>query len=95
MLGFAVASGRERPERDPNEPYKTKEERKMEKEKKAAKERETERVRSMGEEHVDGGYLVTVGVYTGTEDYSQKVVRQLQVSLIYTDTHNRAQWPEA
>ena len=39
-----------------------------------------ERERSMREENVDGGYLVTQGVYTGIEDYSKPVVRQLMVS---------------
>lgn len=39
-----------------------------------------ERERSMKEEHVDGGYLVTQGVYVGTEDYSKPVVRQLMVA---------------
>ena len=29
----------------------------------------------MREEHVDGGYMVTQGVYTGTEDYSKGIVR--------------------
>lgn len=38
-----------------------------------------ERERSMREEHVDGGYLVTLGTYIGPEDYSKPVVRQLQV----------------
>jgi len=50
--------------------------RKLEKERIArAKERE----RSMREEHVDGGYVVTQGVYTGTEDYNKGIVRQLMV----------------
>lgn len=40
-----------------------------------------ERERSMKEEHVDGGYLVTQGVYVGTEDYNKAVVRQLMVGL--------------
>ena len=35
----------------------------------------------MREEHVDGGYLVTQGVYTGIEDYNKGVVRQLMVLL--------------
>ncbi len=50
---------------------------------KAEKERVTrvkERERSMKEEHVDGGYLVTQGVYVGTEDFNKGVVRQLMVS---------------
>lgn len=50
--------------------------RKLEKERVA---REKERERSMREENVDGGYLVTQGVYTGTEDYNKGVVRQLMV----------------
>lgn len=50
--------------------------RKLEKERVA---REKERERSMREENVDGGYLVTQGVYTGIEDYNKGVVRQLMV----------------
>ena len=50
--------------------------RKLEKERVA---RDKERGRSMREESVDGGYLVTQGVYTGTEDYNKGVVRQLMV----------------
>lgn len=38
-----------------------------------------ERERSMLEEHVDGGYLVTQGVYVGVEDFNKAVVRQLMV----------------
>lgn len=38
-----------------------------------------ERERSIKEEHVDGGYLVTMGVYTGPEDFSKPIVRQLMV----------------
>lgn len=41
--------------------------------------RAKERERSMREEHVDGGYLVTQGVYTGIEDYNKGIVRQLMV----------------
>lgn len=44
--------------------------------------REKERERSTREENVDGGYLVTQGVYTGTEDYNKPVVRQLMVMLL-------------
>ena len=49
-------------------------------------EREKERERSMREEHVDGGYLVTQGVYTGTEDFSKSTVRQLMVRPINSIT---------
>ena len=52
--------------------------RKLEKERIA---REKERERSMREEHVDGGFLVTQGVYTGIEDYNKGIVRQLTVGF--------------
>ncbi|KAI9887965.1 MAG: SNF1-interacting protein [Watsoniomyces obsoletus] len=38
-----------------------------------------ERERSMKEESVDGGYLVTQGVYTGTEDFNKAIVRRLMI----------------
>ncbi|RDA95522.1 hypothetical protein CP533_5410 [Ophiocordyceps camponoti-saundersi (nom. inval.)] len=41
--------------------------------------RAKERERSMRDEHVDGGFLVTLGTYTGIEDFSKPVVRQLQI----------------
>ena len=50
--------------------------RKLDKEKTA---RLKERERSMKEEHVDGGYLVTQGVYVGVEDFNKTTVRQLQI----------------
>lgn len=40
-----------------------------------------ERERSIKEEHVDGGFLVTMGVYTGPEDFNKGVVRQLMVCI--------------
>lgn len=51
---------------------------------KAEKERQArlkERERSMKEEHVDGGYLVTQGVYVGVEDFNKVIVRQLMVCI--------------
>ncbi|KAL9107697.1 MAG: hypothetical protein Q9227_007412 [Pyrenula ochraceoflavens] len=48
-----------------------KEARKLEKERAA---RLKERERSMKEEHVEGGYLVTQGVYVGVEDYNKSVI---------------------
>ncbi|KAI9371929.1 hypothetical protein BJX61DRAFT_479241 [Aspergillus egyptiacus] len=50
--------------------------RRLEKERAA---RIKERERSMREEHVDGGYLVTQGVYTGIEDFNKAIVRQLMI----------------
>ncbi|KAL1843108.1 hypothetical protein VTJ49DRAFT_3055 [Mycothermus thermophilus] len=38
-----------------------------------------ERERSMKEEHVDGGFLVTMGTYTSPEDFNKSIVRQLQI----------------
>ena len=55
-----------------------KEARKLEKERAA---RVKERERSMKEEHVDGGFLVTMGTYTASEDFNKAIVRQLIVSL--------------
>ena len=57
----------------------TKQEREARKLEKERVMRERERERSMREENVDGGYLVTQGVYTGIEDYNKSVVRQLMV----------------
>lgn len=50
--------------------------RKLEKERAA---REKEREKSIRDEGVDGGFLVTLGTYTGPEDFSKPVVRQLMV----------------
>jgi hypothetical protein len=52
--------------------------RKLEKERAV---REKERERSVKEEGVDGGYMVTLGVYTGTEHFSKGIVRQLMVCI--------------
>lgn len=46
--------------------------------------REKERERSMREESVDGGFLVTQGVYTGIEDYNKPIVRQLMVCYLWS-----------
>lgn len=73
-IGLGSASNNEVPER-----RETKAEikaRKLERERAA---RIVERERSIREEHVDGGYLVTMGVYTGPEDFNKQVVRQMMV----------------
>lgn len=66
------------------EPPEVRRETKQEREaRKLAKEREArikERERSMKEEHIDGGFCVTQGVYTGPEDFNKVIVRQLMVS---------------
>lgn len=57
----------------------TKQEREARKIEKERAARLKERERSMRDEHVDGGYLVTQGVYVGTEDFNKTIVRQLMV----------------
>jgi hypothetical protein len=68
------------------DPPEVRRETKQEREaRKLAKEREArqkERERSMMEEHIDGGFCVTQGVYTGTEDFNKAVVRQLMVIIL-------------
>lgn len=60
----------------------TKQEREARKAKKEQSVRLKERERSLKEEGVDGGYLVTLGTYTGPEDFSKPVVRQLMVRAL-------------
>jgi translation elongation factor EF-4 len=78
FLGIGSSSN-EVPER--RETKQEREARKLEKERVA---RIKEREKSLKEEHVDGGYLVTMGVYTGHEDFDKSIVRQLMVCMILT-----------
>ncbi|KAL9093729.1 MAG: hypothetical protein Q9159_000030 [Coniocarpon cinnabarinum] len=65
---------------DPNGQRKeTKQEREARKLEKERLLRARDRDRSMREEGVDGGYLVTLGTYVGPEDFSKITVRQLQI----------------
>ena len=57
----------------------TKQEREARKLERDRVNREKDRERSMRDEHADGGYLVTQGVYTGIEDFNKGIVRQLMV----------------
>ncbi|KAG9206905.1 SNF1-interacting protein [Epicoccum nigrum] len=68
-------------ERDPAlEPRReTKAEREARKLEKERVLRAQERERSIKEEGVDGAFLVTLGTYTGPEDFSKPTVRQLQI----------------
>ncbi|KAF3403676.1 Protein sip5 [Penicillium rolfsii] len=81
ILGIG-SSHRDRDDRDVatlehrRETKQEREARRLEKERVA---RVKERERSMKEEHVDGGYLVTQGVYVGVEDFNKVVVRQLMI----------------
>lgn len=65
----------------------TKQEREARRAEKERVARERERERSMREEHVDGGYLVTQGVYTGVEDYNKGIVRQFMVLNPFSQVH--------
>ncbi|GAP93374.1 putative regulator protein Sip5 [Rosellinia necatrix] len=79
-LGIAIAGvpGSRQPDA-PFERRETKQEREARKLEKERVARVKERERSMKEEHVDGGYLVTMGVYTASEDFNKPAVRQLQI----------------
>jgi hypothetical protein len=78
---LGIGGGGNTTERDPAlEPRReTKAEREARKLEKERVLRAQERERSIKEEGVDGAFLVTLGTYTGPEDFSKPVVRQLQV----------------
>ena len=78
FLGIRTGDNAERdPALEPRRETKAEREaRKLEKERVL---RAQERERSIREEGIDGGFLVTLGVYTGPEDFSKPAVRQLQV----------------
>lgn len=81
MLGIASATGTASNQQTPHERRETKQEREARRLEKERVARIKERERSIKEEHVDGGYLVTLGTYTGPEDFNKQIVRQLQVSM--------------
>ncbi|KAK3303106.1 uncharacterized protein B0T15DRAFT_263649 [Chaetomium strumarium] len=76
-LGSGGSSGSQ-PE-PPYERRETKQEREARRLERERIARIAERERSMKEEHVDGGFLVTMGTYTGPEDFNKQIVRQLQI----------------
>ncbi len=69
------------PAQPPYERRETKQEREARRLERERQARLVERERSMKEEHVDGGFLVTLGTYVGPEDFSKPIVRQLQVRV--------------
>lgn len=82
-LGIFGSSGPSEREADPHGPRReTRQEREARKLEKERRNRALEREQSMKEEHVDGGYLVTLGTYVGVEDFSKPTVRKLQVCLL-------------
>lgn len=82
---FGLGHAHEPDPADPAQRRETRAEREARKLEKERAAREKERARSIKEEGVDGGYLVTLGTYTGTEDFSKPVVRQLMVGRDSTD----------
>ncbi|CAK7565226.1 MAG: SNF1-interacting protein [Sporothrix epigloea] len=74
IAGQSVSGSHGAPER--RETRQEREARRLERERQA---RIVERERSLREEHVDGGYLVTLGTYVGPEDFNKSIVRQLQI----------------
>ncbi|KAM3476135.1 hypothetical protein MY5147_003359 [Beauveria neobassiana] len=79
FLGLGTSSQRDRRQNVPFEHRETKQEREARRLERERVARAKERERSLREEHVDGGYLVTLGTYVGTEDFNKPVVRQLQI----------------
>ncbi|KAI0477167.1 hypothetical protein GGR56DRAFT_392086 [Xylariaceae sp. FL0804] len=78
-LTLGSSSGSRQQQDAPFERRETRQEREARKLERERAARLKERERSMKEEHVDGGYLVTMGIYTASEDFSKPVVRQLQI----------------
>ncbi|KAK5159063.1 SNF1-interacting protein [Recurvomyces mirabilis] len=99
-----LSIGRDRGGSDDTPPPERVRETKQEKEaRRVEKERQArvkERERSLQEESVDGGFLVTLGTYTGPEDFNKGIVRQLQLERRLApfwkglDDHNDS-WTEA
>ncbi|KAK0702861.1 hypothetical protein B0T21DRAFT_387944 [Apiosordaria backusii] len=63
----------------PHERRETKQEREARRLERERVARLAERERSMKEENVDGGFLVTMGTYVGVEDFNKQIVRQFQI----------------
>ncbi|ORY63869.1 uncharacterized protein BCR38DRAFT_308628, partial [Pseudomassariella vexata] len=82
ILGGAPSSSRHQPSARPDAPFERRETKAEREARRLERERVIrlkERERSMKEEHVDGGFVVTMGIYTAMEDFSKPVVRQLQI----------------
>ncbi|KAJ5599986.1 hypothetical protein N7450_001053 [Penicillium hetheringtonii] len=79
LLGIGSSSSHDREVATLEHRRETKQEREARRLEKERVARIKERERSMRDEHVDGGYLVTQGVYVGTEDFNKAVVRQLMI----------------
>ena len=81
IAGILRTAGGSSSQTGTHERRETKQEREARRLEKERVARLQERERSMREEHVDGGYLVTMGTYVGPEDFNKQVVRQLMVCV--------------
>ncbi|KAJ2899465.1 regulator sip5 [Zalerion maritima] len=79
ILQVGISGGSSQQQDPPYERRETRQEREARKRERERLLREKERERSIKEEHVDGGYLVTLGTYIGPEDFSKPAVRQFQI----------------
>lgn len=81
----SVHDSHSNPQSEPRQEQRreTKQEREARRLEKERQARLKERERSLREEHVDGGYLVTMGTYVGPEDFNKQIVRQLQVRFCF------------
>ncbi|KAL2149209.1 hypothetical protein VTH82DRAFT_8557 [Thermothelomyces myriococcoides] len=79
LLGLASGGGSSSQAETTHERRETKQEREARRLERERIARIAERERSMREEHVDGGYLVTMGTYSSPEDFNKQIVRQLQI----------------
>ncbi|KAK3381979.1 hypothetical protein B0H63DRAFT_217222 [Podospora didyma] len=79
LLGLGSPAGSSAHPDPPYERRETKQEREARRLERERVARLEERARSMREESVDGGYLVTMGTYTGPEEFNKQIVRQLQI----------------
>ncbi|KAL7622678.1 SNF1-interacting protein [Parahypoxylon ruwenzoriense] len=82
LSGLGLPFGGSSSSRHQDAPFEHRETKQEKEARRLERERATrlrERELSMKEEHVDGGYLVTMGIYTASEDFSKPVVRQLQI----------------
>ena len=79
ILGLGANAGSSSNAEPPYAHRETRQEREARRLEKERVARVAERERSIKEENVDGGFLVTMGTYTGPEDFNKSIVRQLQV----------------
>jgi hypothetical protein len=78
-IGGGSSSAAHREAEASDRPRETKPERDARRAERDRQARLRERERSVREESVDGGFLVTLGTYTGPEDFNKGIVRQLQI----------------